>query len=47
MTFEGLMERNARDTKSTKTQRFKKEIREKPLICLNKTPVSLAKKEWW
>ena len=47
MTFESLMERNARDGKSTKTQRFKTGDTVKPLIYLNKTHFSIAKKEWW
>ena len=47
MTFKGLMERNARDGKSTKTQRFKTRDTVEVLIYLAKSHFSLAKKEWW
>jgi hypothetical protein len=47
MTFESLMERNARDGKSTKTQRFKTRDTVKPLFYLIKTHFSLVKKGWW
>jgi hypothetical protein len=38
MTFEGLMERNARDTKSTKTQRFKNSDTGKTINIFEQNP---------
>ncbi len=47
MTIAGLMERNVRDDKSTKTQRLKTTMQLKPLIFLDKIAIWLAIKGWW